>query len=132
MSNDLKIWALVIDQADEENICLFWRKKDALEQLPCVIGELCDEEVAQKALDKMPDIEKVFRYLNKASDIEWSLDEVPVEGEIDGAVLKKVQRACKGPREIDEEPEHKAKTKAKADTDCVCLTGVCTPSLKLV
>lgn len=97
----VKIWALVIESDDEENILLYWRQKDAIDDLSCIIGEMVeDEAVAAKAVGMLPDTDKAFRYLDKQAEVSFVLSEVPVEGTIDGVMLKKFEKAVKGPREV--------------------------------
>jgi hypothetical protein len=112
-----KIWALVIEDDEYQDTVLYWRRKDIEEDFLCIAEELVDTAVAAKVAEM--DLEKAIRFLNKQTDIEFSIAEVPIEGSVDGLMLKKLEKLCEGPHEV----KSTIRLKPKAATKVAAVGG---------
>jgi len=100
----MEIFALMIENEEEQNISLFWRMKDVAEALPEMIREMLPDDVntAEKAIERIQgrDVDKALSYLNRRTDWDFEVFDVPIEGAVDAALLRKIenQAAFDGPQ----------------------------------
>ncbi len=125
----VNIYALVAECEETMDIVLFWRLADVAKILPDIIRETFPEDVntAEKAIERIQaeSVEKALAYLNRHTDWDFTLEEVPVEGALDARLLKKLEAETEfdGPklkvvRELRKTP-HKESCKIAAGCSCV-------------
>ncbi len=93
----MEIWALVIEDDEEQNIALFWRKEDVVEALrDYYFKEVLDHDTAVNAEEMLKKgLGHALGYISEATGNDWDAYEVPIEGVIDASVLMKVEKEAK-------------------------------------